>query len=118
MPIRSLIAKERARRKRARPENRAKENAKRDYKKEHRLYGSSKGRKLYRAELNRTAHAMGHYGNTPKGKDLIHKNGRIVGLGDRRKNRAEGAYNAAMSRIAARRSRRRKRRDSPNKMLA
>jgi len=49
---------------------------------------------------------MGHYGNTPPGKDLIHKNGKIVGLGSRRKNRADGARNAAAARIRAKRRRR------------
>ena len=106
MPIRSEAAKARARRRRARPENRARENAKRDYKKEYRSDQSSLKKKLYRADLNRKAHAMGHYGNTPPDKDLVHKDGKIVGLGSRRKNRADGARNAAAARIRAKRRRR------------
>ena len=108
MPVKSAAAKARARRRRARPENRAKENAKRNYRKEYIRDQSSLKKKLYRAGLNRRAHAMGHYGNTPPDKDLIHKNGEIVGLGSRRKNRADGAKNAAASRIRAKRRRGRK----------
>jgi hypothetical protein len=77
----------------------------RDYKKEYRRDQSSPARKKYRAELSRKARAMGHYGKTPKGKDLIHKNGEIVGLGDRKANRADGARKATMARMKARRKR-------------
>ena len=36
----------------------------------------------------------------------VHKDGKIVGLGSRRKNRADGARNAAAARIRAKRRRR------------
>jgi len=75
----------------------------RDYKKEYRRDQSSAKRRKYRAELGRKAVEMGHYGKTPEGKDLIHKNGKIVGLGDRKTNRADGARKATMARMKARR---------------
>jgi len=106
MPARSLIAKAKARRRRARPENRSQENAKRDYKKEYRRDQSSPARKKYRGDLNKFARSRGFYGNTPKDKDIVHKDGRIAGLGDRRANRADGAHKAAMARAKARRRRR------------
>tara|TARA_R100000152_G_C6762659_1_gene186956 strand:- start:1246 stop:1581 length:336 start_codon:yes stop_codon:yes gene_type:complete len=106
MSSKSLITKLRARRRRARPENRAKENAKRDYKKEYRRDQSSPARRKYRSDLNKFARSRGFYGNTPKNKDIVHKDGRIAGLGDRRANRADGASKAALARTRARRRRR------------
>lgn len=82
--------------------------AKRDYKKEYKRDQSSPARRKYRAELNREAVKRGHYGNTPKGKDLVHKNGKIVGLGSRSANRADGAQKATMARMKARRKARKK----------
>lgn len=80
----------------------------RDYKKEYARDQSSKARIKYRTELNRKAYAMGHYGKTPPGKDLVHKNGAIAGLGDRRTNRADGARKATLARMQRRRSVRRR----------
>jgi hypothetical protein len=57
---------------------------KRDYKKEYERDQSSARRRKYRSELNKRARTMGHYGKTPAGKDLVHKNGSIAGLGDRK----------------------------------
>ena len=82
------------------------DNSKRDYKKEYARDGKHKS--SYRAALNRRARMMGHYGNTPPGKDLVHKGGKIVGLGDRRKNRQDGARHATMSRMKARRKKKKK----------
>lgn len=82
--------------------------AKRDYKKEYRRDQSSPERKAYRAELSREAYRRGIKGKTPKGKDLIHKNGKIVGLGDRSANRADGARKATMARMKARRKAKKK----------
>lgn len=50
----------------------------RNYKREYRLFQSSKKRKRYRAQLNRYNRAHGTYGNGD-GKDASHKNGKIVG---------------------------------------
>ena len=83
-------------------------DAKRDYKKEYRRDQSSPKRRKYRAELNARATKDGHYGNTPAGKDLVHKNGKIQGLGDRHDNRADGARKAVMARMNAKRKRRKK----------
>ncbi len=73
--------------------------AKRDYKKEYARDQSSPKRRAYRAELGRRAAKMGHYGNTPKDKDLVHKNGKIQGLGSRSANRADGARKATLARM-------------------
>jgi hypothetical protein len=77
----------------------------RNYKLEYKRDQSSPARKAYRAELGRRAYAMGHAGKTPKGKDLVHKNGKIAGLGDRSANRADGARKATLARIRNRRKR-------------
>lgn len=82
--------------------------AKRDYKKEYKRDQSSPARRKYRAELNREAVKQGHYGKTPKDKDLVHKNGKIQGLGDRSANRADGARKATMARMKARRKAKKK----------
>jgi len=82
--------------------------AKRDYKKEYARDQSSPKRRAYRAELNREATKRGHYGKTPKGKDLVHKNGKIQGLGDRNANRADGARKSTMARMKARRKAKKK----------
>lgn len=79
--------------------------SKRDYKKEYKRDQSSPARLKYRRELARKAYKMGHFKNTPPGKDLIHKGGKIVGLGDRHANRADGARKATMARMKARRKR-------------
>lgn len=60
--------------------------AERDYKREYRLYQSSKKRRRYRAELNKYNREKGTYGNGD-GKDASHKGGRIVGFEDESKNR-------------------------------
>ncbi len=57
-----------------------------------------KHRSPYRAELNRVARKMGHYGNTPPNRDLVHRNGKIVGLGNRHLNREDGARKASRQR--------------------
>lgn len=85
-------------------EQRRKINARRDYKKEYERDQSSKERIKYRTDLNRKAHAMGHYGKTPPGKDLVHKNGSIVGLGDRKQNRSDGARKATLARMKRKRA--------------
>ena len=86
----------------------AKAEAKRDYKLEYRRDQSSAKRRKYRAELQREARRRGIRGNTPEGKDLVHKNGKITGLGDRSANRADGARKATMAREKARRKNRKK----------
>ena len=60
--------------------------AERDYKREYRLYQSSKKRRRYRAELNKYNREKGTYGNGD-GKDASHKGGKIVGFEDESKNR-------------------------------
>ena len=70
---------------------------KRNYRKED--LRDQKKRSSYRAALNRAARRMGHYGRTPAGKDLVHKGGRIAGLGSRSKNRAAGARAATRYRM-------------------
>lgn len=76
---------------------------KRDYKKEYARDQSSEARRKYRSSLNKYAYQRGHYGNTPPGKDLVHKNGSIQGLGDRHANRADGARKATLARLRRRR---------------
>ena len=61
--------------------------AKRDYKREYRLYQSSKKMKKYRARLNRYNRRRGTYGNGD-GLDASHKNGRIVGFENQSINRS------------------------------
>ena len=62
-----------------------------------------KQKSAYRSELNKEARRRGHYGNTPPGKDLVHKIGRIAGLGNRHLNRSAGAYKGnAMRKWSAR----------------
>ncbi len=84
----------------------------RDYKKEYRKYQSSDKRRAYRAALNRKARKMGHYGKTPKGKELVHDKrgarGKIKGLGDKKANRRDGARRATMARQKNRRRRSKK----------
>jgi len=58
----------------------------RDYKREYRLFQSSKKRKRYRAQLNRYNRKKGVYGNGD-GKDASHKGGKIVGYEKASKNR-------------------------------
>lgn len=77
---------------------------KRDYKKEYARDQSSAARRKYRSSLNKYAYQRGHYGNTPPGKDLVHKNGAIVGLGDRSANRADGARKATIARMKRKRA--------------
>lgn len=98
MPLVSHIAKERARKKRARPENRAKENSKRDYDKEYKRDNSSERRLKYRGNLQRLARKRGIYGKTPKGKELGHQADGSIILEDKRQNRRKGAKNAAKAR--------------------
>ena len=74
----------------------------RNYKREYRLFQSSRKRKKYRAELNRYNREKGVYGNGD-GKDASHKGGKIVGYEDESKNRGR----AEKSRLRG--SRRRKR---------
>jgi|TARA_Y100000401_G_scaffold63868_1_gene50735 hypothetical protein len=76
---------------------------KRDYKKEYERDQSSTRRRKYRSELNKRARTMGHYGKTPAGKDLVHKNGSIAGLGDRKQNRSDGARKATFARMKRKR---------------
>ncbi len=76
---------------------------KRDYKKEYERDQSSARRRKYRSELNKRARTMGHYGKTPAGKDLVHKNGSIAGLGDRKQNRSDGARKATFARMKRKR---------------
>ena len=62
-----------------------------------------KQRSAYRSELNKEARRRGHYGNTPPGKDLVNKDGKIAGLGNRHLNRSAGAYKGnAMRKWSAR----------------
>lgn len=71
--------------------------AKRDYKREYRLFQSSAKRRRYRAQLNKYNRDHGTYGNGD-GKDASHKNGKIVGFekesinkGRREKSRLKGS---------------------------
>ena len=98
MPLVSRIAKERARRRRARPQNRAKENATRDYDKEYKRDQSSRRRLRYRGSLQKLARRRGIYGKTPEGKELGHQSDGSIRLEDKRQNRRKGAKNAARSR--------------------
>jgi len=98
MPLVSHIAKERARRRRARPENRAKENSKRNYDKEYKRDQSSRKRLKYRGDLQKLARKRGIYGKTPKGKELGHQSDGSIRLEDKRQNRRKGAKNAAKTR--------------------
>lgn len=83
--------------------------AKRNYKSEYRKYQSSAKRRKYRAELNKRARKMKVYGKRKAmGKDLVHKGGRIVGLGSRKKNRAAGGRLAARIRKRRNKSRKKK----------
>ncbi len=52
--------------------------AKRNYKREYRLFNSSPEKKKYRAELNKYNREHGVYGNHD-GLDASHKGGKIVG---------------------------------------
>jgi hypothetical protein len=99
-----MATKEQRRRKNLSRWERRKINAKRDYKKEYERDQSSARRIKYRTELNKRAYAMGHYGKTPPGKDLVHKNGSIAGLGDRKENRADGARKATLARLKRKRA--------------
>lgn len=69
----------------------------RNYKREYRLYGSSKKARRYRAALNRYNRKKGTYGNGD-GLDASHKGGKIVGYekssvnkGRREKSRLKGS---------------------------
>jgi hypothetical protein len=69
----------------------------RNYKREYRLFQSSKKRKRYRAQLNKYNRDNGVYGNGD-GKDASHKGGKIVGYeassvnkGRREKSRRKGS---------------------------
>lgn len=69
----------------------------RNYKREYRLFQSSKKRKRYRAQLNKYNRDNGVYGNGD-GKDASHKGGKIVGYeassvnkGRREKSRRRGS---------------------------
>lgn len=69
----------------------------RNYKKEYRLYGSSKKARRYRAALNRYNRKKKTYGNGD-GLDASHKGGKIVGFekasvnkGRREKSRLKGS---------------------------
>ena len=99
--VRSIVSPEQVM---ATKEQRRKINAKRDYKKEYERDQSSARRIKYRTELNKRAYAMGHYGKTPPGKDLVHKNGSIAGLGDRKEDRADGARKATLARLKRKRT--------------
>ena len=98
MPAVSRIAKEKARRRRARPENRVKENAKRDYNKEYKRDQSSRRRLRYRGSLQKLARKRGIYKKTPKGMELGHQSDGSIRLEDKRQNRRKGARNAARAR--------------------
>lgn len=73
--------------------------AKRDYKKEYARDQSSTKRKKYRASLTR----FRRKNKGGKGKDAIHKGGKIVGYGSRRANRQDGARKATRARVRNRR---------------
>lgn len=87
--------------------DRTKINARRNYRNEYDEYQSSPKRRKYRADLNRRARRDGHYGKTPPGTHLVHKNGQIAGLGNKHDNLADGARKATAARIKARGRRRR-----------
>lgn len=61
--------------------------AKRDYKREYRLFQKSAKRRKYRAQLNKYNRAHGTYGNGD-GEDASHKHGKIVGYESAHNNRA------------------------------
>ena len=62
-------------------------------------YQASDKRKKYRSELNQWARDHKVYGKRmSKGKDVIHVNGKIQGLGSAKKNRAAGARAGARKR--------------------
>lgn len=59
---------------------------------EYKKYQGSAKRKKYRAELNAYARKHNLYGKREAaGKDVLHKDGKIVGVGNASKNRAAGA---------------------------
>lgn len=59
---------------------------------EYKKYQGSKKRIKYRAELNAYARKHNIYGKrASKGQDVLHKDGKIVGVGSASKNRAAGA---------------------------
>lgn len=68
-------------------------NAKRDYKKEYAR--DQKKRIKYRSSLNK--YRRKNKGG--KGKDAIHKGGKIVGYGSRKANRQDGARKATKARV-------------------
>lgn len=71
-----------------------------NYKKEYKRDQSSPKRKKYRASLNKEAKKRGVYGKRKAmGKDLVHKNGKIKGLGSARANRQDGARKATKARV-------------------
>jgi hypothetical protein len=73
---------------------------KRNYKKEYKENQSSPARRKYRAELNKEARKRGIYGKRKAmGKDLVHKGGKIVGLGSASANKADGARKATRARM-------------------
>lgn len=74
------------------------DNSKRDYDLEYKR--DQKSRIKYRSELKRARKKLGAKKGDPR--DVIHKGGKIVGLGSRRKNRQEGARNAARARVRRR----------------
>lgn len=85
----------------------AKKRTKAQNRAHYKKYQSSPARRKYRAELNRRARKMGVYGKRRKmGKDLVHKKGKIAGLGSRKANRRDGQRKSVKSR--RRNSRRRK----------
>lgn len=60
--------------------------AERNYKREYRLFQSSKKRRRYRAELNKKNREAGTYGNGDK-KDWSHHGGKITKMESEAKNR-------------------------------
>lgn len=59
---------------------------------EYKKFQDSPQRKKYRAELNAYARKHNIYGKREeKGQDVLHKDGKIVGVGNASKNRAAGA---------------------------
>lgn len=70
-------------------------NAKRNYKTEYARDQSSAKRRRYRSSLNK--YRRKHKGG--KGKDVLHIGGKIVGYGNRRKNRQAGARQATKARV-------------------
>lgn len=76
----------------------------RNYKREYRLFQSSKKRRKYRAELNKYNREKNTYGNGD-GKDASHKGGKIVGFEDSSVNKGRREKSRRKG------SKRRKRRD-------